>query len=277
VHRGFDPDQVMPYSIRNEGMEMHGQLKSGDEQGYSLIEILVAVAIMMMLLGGISTLLVEGQRISAGQTDIIRMHQSVRTAIDLMSSEILMAGYDPTNPNYPFIRRAPILEPSATTLRIIADLNNDGDAADANENVFYEWDSSTNEITRDTGSGGVVIARNISACTFTFNPAATTLSSGAVSGGTSLPVVSAAGLQIGDSIYVADTANSENKFISGILGNNIAVRPPLVNDYSAGSTVARVNEITLAITGQTEEENPQTDSFQNIDLTTSITIRNTGI
>jgi len=257
---------------------MYSRVKSGsDEQGYTLIEVLIVIAIMMLILAGISTLLVEGQRISAGQADFLRMHQSARTAMDLMSREILMAGYDPTNPNYPFIRTPPILDPSATTLRILADLNNDGDTGDADENVYYEWDAASNEITRDTGAGGVVIARNISACSFTYNQAATTLSSGAGSGGTVLHVVSAAGFQPGDSIYVADTVNAENTFISGILLNNITVSPPLVNSYATDSTVACLSEITLAITGRTEEEDPQTNTFRDIDLSMSITIRNVDI
>lgn len=257
---------------------MRFKVKSaGGDQGYSLLEIMVAVAIMMLILAGISTLLVEGQRISAGQTDFLRMHQSARTAMDLMSREILMAGYDPTNPIYPFIRTPPILDPSANTLRILADLNNDGDTSDADENVYYEWDAASNEITRDTGAGGVVIARNISACSFTYNPAATTLSSGAGSGGTVLAVVSAAGFQAGDSIYVADATNAENTFISGIMLNNITVSPPLVNSYATDSTVASVSEITLAITGRTEEEDPQTNAFRDIDLSMSITIRNSDI
>lgn len=245
-----------------------------DSKGMTLIEVLVAITITVIVIGGIYTLLVYSQRISVGQTYVAEMQQNARVALDMMSREILMAGYDPTNTDYLVLRIPPILDASPTSIRVLADLNQDSDTNDANEDITFQWNSSTNELSRDSGSGAKVLSANITSFSITYDPAATTLSTGASSGDTALGVVSASGFKVGHWIYVSDGTNLDNVFITGIAGTTLQINPALTHAFSSGSTVAHVKKIHISLTAQTEEQDPQTRQFKTIDLLSDITLRN---
>lgn len=64
--------------------------------GFSLVELLIAMAISSIVLMLITGFLFSQQRIHVTHTTVIDMHQGARSAISLMTREIRMAGFDPT-------------------------------------------------------------------------------------------------------------------------------------------------------------------------------------
>ena len=249
--------------------------KIKDSKGMTLVEVLLALAISVMIIGGTLALLVQSDRTSTGQSYVAEMQQNARIALDLMTREILMAGYDPTSPDYLVQRIPPILNPSSTHIRVLADLNQDGDTNDTNENIFFQWNSSTGEITRDPGSGAKVISANVTAFDITFDSAATMLSSTAGSGSTSLSVDSSEGFNVGDWIYISDGVNLNNTFVTSIPGSTLlSINPALTNSFNSDSTVACVEKVTISLTAQTAEKDPQTRQFKTIDLVSDIALRN---
>lgn len=249
--------------------------KIKDNKAMTLVEVLVAITITVIVIGGIYTIMVHGQRISVGQTYVAEMQQNARVAMDMMSREILMAGYDPTNPDYLVLRIPPVLDPSSTSIRVLADLNQDSDTGDANENIFFQYNSSTQELSRDSGSGAKVIAANITVFSITYDPGATTLSSTASSGDTSLGVNSTSGFDVGDWIYISDGTNLDNAFVKSIPSSTtMNIEPALTNSFSSGSAVASLEKVTISLTVQTEEKDPQTREYKTIDLVSEITLRN---
>ena len=257
-------------------------MKPKDSKGMTLVELLIAMTMAIIVIGGIYVLLVQTNRASVGQSYAAEMQQNARIALELMTREILMAGYDPTNPDYLVLRIPPVLEPSSTVadpsstqIRVLADLNQDGDALDADENVFYEWDSTTGELSRDSGSGPLVIAGNITDFGITFEPGASSLPTGAAAGATTLTVQTTAGFDIGDWVYVSDGVNLNNTFILGITGmTSLAINPALTNSFGADSTVGSVEKVTVSLTARTEKIDPQTRQFRTIDLVSEIALRN---
>jgi len=251
--------------------------KLKDPKAVTLVEFLVAMTMGVIILGGMLTLLGQSKRISVGQSYVAEMQQNARIALDLMTREILMAGYDSTNPDYLVLRIPPILNPSSTQIRLLADLNQDGDTNDTNENIFFQWNSTTQEITRDSGSGDKVISTNVTAFSITFDPAATTLNSGAGPGSTSLSVHSSDGFNVGDWIYISDGVVLNNAFVTNIPSStSLSINPALTNNFSSGSTVACVEKVTVSLTAQTAEKDPQTRQFRTIDLDSDITLRNSA-
>ena len=74
--------------------------KPRNPKGMTLAELLIAMAMAIIVIGGIYVLLVQTNRASVGQSYAAEMQQNARIAMELMTREILMAGYDPTNPKY---------------------------------------------------------------------------------------------------------------------------------------------------------------------------------
>jgi hypothetical protein len=264
---------------------MHGfSGKLKDFSGLSVVEFLVAMSVSFIIMGGIYALVIQNSQVSVGQSNLVEMQENARTALDFMTREIMMGGYDPLN-NSSFYLRLPILlidPPSSVPvgwqpelIRVLADLNHDGDTLDSDEDITYEYDSSAQEITRDSGNGPVVIASNIIHFSMTFIPAATILSAGAGSGGSTLSVQSTSGFEIGDQIYVSDGTKLSNTFITDIPGSStLSINPVLSQSFNPLSTVAHVRKVRLALTVQTDRKDPQTGRFRTIDLTSDVHLRN---
>lgn len=63
------------------------------QAGLGLAEVLVAMAIGLVLLGGVSYLLIGSKRISSTQDDASRMQESGRNAMEVLGKAIRQAGY----------------------------------------------------------------------------------------------------------------------------------------------------------------------------------------
>jgi type IV pilus assembly protein PilW len=97
----------------------------------------------------------------------VELKQNVRAAMDMMSRDIRMAGYNPRGKAvYPFEG----IPYSTAQLRIKADLNGIFSLLGPNEDIIYVYDSANYRITRElvAGGGAQPFAENITAFTFSF-------------------------------------------------------------------------------------------------------------
>lgn len=134
---------------------------NADNRGFSLIELLVALAISTLILGVVVSVF-NTQRDSYNvQSAVTEMVQTSRAAMDLMTREIRMAGYDPSD------TALSGLTVSTNTIQVLADLDGDGDTSDADESITYRYDPSSLEIDRDTDGQSHVLAENIESFSFT--------------------------------------------------------------------------------------------------------------
>jgi type IV pilus assembly protein PilW len=145
--------------------------------GFTLIELMVSMAISLVVLAAIAGTFTVQTRQNSAEEQIGQMQQNVRGALDLMIREIQMAGYKPAGGSFNGIETS-----TSTTLRIKLDLNSSGvETDDGTDDISYSFDSSTGLITRtlnNTGSSATV-ADNITAFSFTYldaNGASTTTS-----------------------------------------------------------------------------------------------------
>jgi type IV pilus assembly protein PilW len=143
--------------------------------GFTLVEMMVSMAISLVVLAAIAGTFTVQTRQNSAEEQNGQMQQNVRGALDLMIREIQMAGYKPAGGSFNGIETS-----TSTTLRIKLDLNSSGDETDeATDDISYSFDSSTGLITRtlnNTGSSATV-ADNITAFSFTYldaNGASTT-------------------------------------------------------------------------------------------------------
>ena len=142
-------------------------------RGFSLIELLVAMAVGMVVLSAMYGVFNIQSKTLSNQEETVVMQQSVRAGMDMMAREIGMAGYDParvncsscTTPAYIFFGATV----NASQLQIKADLNGDG-AIDASnqENIIYAFDATNKQITRSINGVAQSFVGNVDDFTFKY-------------------------------------------------------------------------------------------------------------
>ncbi len=142
-----------------------------NKQGFTLVELLIAMAIALVVIASLAQTFISQQKTYDVQQEVSAMTQNARAAMDMMSREVRMAGYNPTGSMQgtdPAAANFVGIPYSTTQLEIIADINEDGDASDSNENIIYTYDSSNLQIDRNTGGGNQPFAENIASFSFDY-------------------------------------------------------------------------------------------------------------
>jgi len=111
----------MYYSIKNK------------ESGFTLIELLIAMTIGLIILTALSSTFLMQRKIYDVQEQIVEMVQTARAAMDMMTREIRMAGYDPSG-----LANAGIVSVVTDKIYITMDLNGDGALDDSDEHIVYD-------------------------------------------------------------------------------------------------------------------------------------------
>jgi len=132
------------------------------EDGFTLIELLIVIAISGIVIGSLFSFIIVQRKYFILQEQITEMVQGARAAIDMMSNDILAAGYHPTGATFVGIPY------NTAQLEIRADLNGNGVTTDPNEDVIYSYDSTNKRIVRNTGGGNQPFAENVQAFTFSY-------------------------------------------------------------------------------------------------------------
>jgi type IV pilus assembly protein PilW len=129
------------------------------QDGFTLIELLIAMAMTGIILAALFTFAIaQGQYLSTRE-QVTQMTQGARAAMDMLTHEIEIAGYNP--------RRAAFfgVTYNALQLQLQADLDGDGGTGALDENIIYTYDTSTRQILRNTGDGNEPLADHIEAFT----------------------------------------------------------------------------------------------------------------
>ena len=123
----------MTPSSTGRSMQIKGRNKIPQgAAGFTLVELLIAVAISGIVMGGIYSVYLSQQTSYTAQAQATALEQNVRAAVYFMQRDISMAGCDPSGTAH-----AGILTATAHAIRLTEDLNGDGDAAEYNEDISY--------------------------------------------------------------------------------------------------------------------------------------------
>lgn len=133
----------------------------GKDRGFTLVELMIAMAVGMIVLGAVYALFTVQSKHLANQELLAELHQNARVAMDIMVREISMAGYNQTTDPASIAsvprctnalvtagtRCVGITNAAADTISFTADLNGDGDttanSSNPNENIVYDVYSSS--------------------------------------------------------------------------------------------------------------------------------------
>ncbi len=133
--------------------------------GFTLVEVLMCIAILSILFGTIYRTFDIFNRSYTRENVKAGVQQRTRIGIDLMVRDIRQAGLDPLSTASAKIEIADL-----DNIRFTADLNYDGDANDSFENTRYFLDGTQLKLTSDLGTGFVteILLDNITGLTFTY-------------------------------------------------------------------------------------------------------------
>lgn len=163
---------------------MSSQQNLGRIRGFSLLEILIVLAIFSFIVGGIFTTLDQSQVRYQFEQEVAEVQQSARNAIDIMEREIRLAGFPKasyysstqnwTGANSNRVAQG-FITIAASNLVFEADIEEDGIV----ERVDYNFANGTlSRSAADKLAGGgapasdyKVLAENVTALTFTYRDA----------------------------------------------------------------------------------------------------------
>lgn len=135
------------------------------ERGFTTAELLVAALFGMIVIATLYGFFRDQLYFLVAQETKTATLEDARGALDMMVRELSNAGSFPLPANYPTTRPANdddvnnckrVVSASATSIRIQADLTEDGDCADDNEDITYTYNSTSGNIERSSSSSPVV-------------------------------------------------------------------------------------------------------------------------
>jgi type IV pilus assembly protein PilW len=139
-------------------------METANEGGYTIVELLVAIAISGVFLAAIYSAYFSQQRSTLAQEQVSGMQRNLRSAMYYMEKEIRMAGCDPTGKV-----AAGIVAAQNNGIRFTLDStddagtgNPDGDVGDADEDITYSLSGA--DLVRNGGR----VAENIDAINFVY-------------------------------------------------------------------------------------------------------------
>lgn len=110
-------------------MKRHGQ------SGFTLIEMLVSLTVLLLASGGLAGLLVQNSRLNRSQQISTEVQGNARNCLELVVARLRSAGWDPMNAGIATVATDPNLGDSVSQIEIFADLDEDGLTTSVNEQM----------------------------------------------------------------------------------------------------------------------------------------------
>jgi prepilin-type N-terminal cleavage/methylation domain-containing protein len=145
---------------------MNLALSGETTDGFSLLELLIAMTITLTVMVAASTLLASSLHTRMRENARSDALAAAQRALNTMSREVGNSGYGLTD------NGIVVADSDAASIRVRANLNNDGDINDVDEDVRFILQTANNEIVRydasDPVSRRTVLATNISTLTINY-------------------------------------------------------------------------------------------------------------
>ena len=167
---------------------MKGKREEFHAQGFTLIELMLAIAIAGIVMASFYSVYISQQSSYLRQEEVAGMHQNIRSAMYHMGREIRMAGLDPKGTAGENVEPKPPLgtgewdpgewihsSSDSEKIRFREDVRGkdpgdppDGDTGDSNEDITYTLDDKDGDGDTDLVRNNYLIAENIKSLIFNY-------------------------------------------------------------------------------------------------------------
>lgn len=142
-----------------------------NEKGFTLVELFIYMAIFIVVLGALYSILITNTKSYSSQENKVEMTQDLRAGMELMVTEIRMAGCDPTAVGgIGFLNNADDrYNTDANSIHFTMDTDSDGTIANSEDiNYYRKTSGGVQQIVRRMGVSEPVVAENITGLTFSY-------------------------------------------------------------------------------------------------------------
>lgn len=131
--------------------------------GLTLVEVMMTMLIFATVLAVINNVFFTTQNLYSSTSQRAEMQMNARSGLGVMMTEIRMAGCDPNGIGVIGLVRA-----TQDSVRVRSDLNGDGviTTNEPSEDVLYFYNSATETLFRNPGTGAVAMVPDVSALSF---------------------------------------------------------------------------------------------------------------
>ena len=109
---------------------------SGNEKGLTLLEVLVATAILVTAMTAVGSMLLQSSRIGRSQQLAANMQADARSSLAMIVGKLRTAGWDPMSAGIQVVQLDTDLGDNISEIEMFADLDADGDTDGLNEQVL---------------------------------------------------------------------------------------------------------------------------------------------
>ncbi|MFA6008692.1 MAG: prepilin-type N-terminal cleavage/methylation domain-containing protein [Desulfobacteraceae bacterium] len=156
-------------------IEKHATPAVKNNKAFTMIEIMMAIFIVAIIGSIIAGSFISGNRIRAGQDDIVTMQQNIRVAFHILSRDLRMAGYEiAPNWNTNALRTANQINETGQAISFSYIVNDaridaDGDGApDAGQIANFTYSLNGTDLVRFDGTSQLTVASNINCISFSY-------------------------------------------------------------------------------------------------------------
>lgn len=133
-----------------------------NQKGFSLIEVLISLAVLVLAMTGLASLLVQNSRLNKGQQMTVEVQSNARNALSLLVQKVRSAGWDPTNTNFNSVTTDTNLGDNISELEVFMDIDADTYTLGPDEAVLIRHVNNQIVMRRTASSAFLVVANNIS-------------------------------------------------------------------------------------------------------------------
>ena len=131
---------------------------SSDEKGFSVLEVLVATAILLTAMSVVGGMLLQASRMGRSQQLSANMQSDARGSLAMIMGKLRTAGWDPMSAGIPVVQLDTDLGDDISEIETFADLDADGDTDGLNEQVLIRHIGDRIEWRREAGGSFEVLA-----------------------------------------------------------------------------------------------------------------------
>ena len=133
-----------------------------DERGFSLLEMLVSVVVLLLIMAGVASLLIHNARINKAQQMTAEIQSSARNSLELIVQVLRSAGWDPGNQGINIVGLDPNLGDNVSQIEVFIDLDGDGLTDQDDEQILIRHNNGQIEWRRNATGAFAVLSNNIS-------------------------------------------------------------------------------------------------------------------